>query len=349
MTASGALIDSDPAPARQQARALARSQAGQGTGVHADSVPDPLNPHQVLWNTAQFAGLRPGMAENRLVVDHRDHKNRLVGSLSGVVEEGVWTSGYSAPFGGIDLTRGSETADNVMALVARAVDVARREGINRIEVRCKPPHSTPSEPLVAFALFQAGFAVVESDLNFYIPLDGISELGEWEAGLRKQARRALREARALGLTTRQLDPEDESGWELAYEVLRDNRIEKGRPMRLPLEYIRGIRDCFGPLVRMLVTEGNRHTVAAALIYRVGRGRDVVQYWGDNAPHLAVSPMPVMVAAVVEHGLHTGASVLDIGISTDHGEPNLGLIQFKRAFGCSTELRTTMALDLREDR
>jgi hypothetical protein len=72
---------------------------------------------------------------------------------------------------------------------------------------------------------------------------------------------------------------------------------------------------------------------------------VVQYWGDACHDLPVTPMPIVVRASVADARASGATTLDIGISTDHGSPNLGLIQFKRAMGCRTEVRTVVALDL----
>ena len=317
--------------------------AATGTGglrLGAGSVPDRSASHLALWNTTAFVGLRPGGAERRVAVDHRTDDGRLVGTWAGVIEGGVWVSGWSAPFGGIDLCRDHETVGEVMALVDRGVDVARRFGCHRIEVRRKPPHWSSSEPYVEFALHQAGFYAVESDLNFVIDLER-----DWEPALRKQARRALAAAEALGLTVERLSADDENGWAEAYAVLRRNRVDKGRPMRLSLDYVRSMRDRFSPLVRMLVEREGDRVVAASLVYRVGRGRDVVQYWGDACHDLPVTPMPIVVRASVADARASGATTLDIGISTDHGSPNVGLIQFKRAMGCRTEVRTVVALDL----
>lgn len=314
--------------------------------LRAESVPDVHAPHLVLWNTEAFAALRPGLVESRLVVDHHDDASgRFVGSVVGIVDDGVWTSGASAPFGGIDLAREHEPVDGVMALLDRSIASAKDAGLRRIEIRTKPPHFSTSEPHVQFALFQAGFTVIASDLNFVLDLDGLESVDEWRASLRKETRRALRALGGDGLTVRELDRADELGWATAYEMLRNNRVDKGRPMHLDLDYVRAIRDAFAGLVRMIVVESDDSVVAAALVYRIARGRDLVQYWGDGGHELERSPMPALVEAVVDHSLRTGARSVDIGISTDHGEPNLGLIRFKRSVGCRAEVRLVLALDL----
>ena len=309
------------------------------------SAPDPDRPHEVMWNTAAFAALRPGVVDRRLVVDHRDESGRLVGSWIGVVDHGIWISGYSAPFGGLDLQRDHETVDDVAALVARGLDVAREAGCRRVEVRAKPPHFSGSEAHILFALLQAGFVVVESDLNYVIDLSEHRSIDDWRGALRRESRRALRQVSDVGLRVEQLERGDESAWTEAYEVLRRNRVDRGRPMRLELDYVRASRDRFEGLARMTVARLNDDVIAAALVYRVGRGRDLVQYWGDHGHTLTRSPMPLLVEAVVADAIRTGASMVDIGISTDHGEPNLGLMRFKRAMGCRVEPRLTLALDL----
>ena len=120
-----------------------------------------------------------------------------------------------------------------------------------------------------------------------------------------------------------------------YEVLRRNRVDRGRPMRLGLDYVRAC-DAFPGRVRLILVESAERTVAAALVYRVTAGHDLVQYWGDALHDLPVSPMNLLVAAVVEHALAGGASFVDIGISTEDGVPNHGLLQFKRSVGCILE-------------
>jgi hypothetical protein len=49
-------------------------------------------------------------------------------------------------------------------------------------------------------------------------------------------------------------------------------------------------------------------------------------------------MNLLVHAVVEHSIASGAATVDIGISSEDGVPNHGLIQFKRSVGCRIEPR-----------
>ncbi len=150
-------------------------------------------------------------------------------------------------------------------------------------------------------------------------------------------RRAIRHALDLGVTVGIVD--DSESWCAGYRVLEANRTAKGRPMRLNYDYVCRIRDEFPGAVRMVVARTSDGAIcAAALLYRITPGHDVVQYWGDAEHDLAHSPMALLARDVVGHAIDTGARFVDLGISTDHGVPNHGLIQFKRSIGARAETR-----------
>ena len=309
------------------------------TSLDATSVADPNEPHLVLWNTATFYDLRPGALAGRVRVDHHDDKGRLVGSFVGGRADGSTVSGFGAPFGGIDVAKAGDTVANVEHLVERALTEIGRGGA--VEVRAKPPHYGANEAVLEFALLNRGFEVVGCELNFYLDLTGLETVGDYVAGLKPAARKMLRRSEALRLDVNQVAECDEARWEEAYEVLRRNRVDRGRPMRLPLDYVRSIRDAFPGRVRLIAAASEGAVCAAALVYRVAPGRDLVQYWGDAGPALPVSPMNVLVRAVVEHALAAGAATIDIGISSEDGAANHGLVQFKRSVGCRLEPRLTL--------
>lgn len=309
------------------------------TVLDSASVADPSEAHLVLWNTARFYDLRPGALDTRVRVDHHDEQGRLVGSFVGGHDDDGVVSGYSAPFGGIDVVKPNETVANVERLVAHALDALPPD--RAVEVRAKPPHYGANEAVLEFALLNRGFAVTGCELNFHLDLASVDTVDGYVAGLKPAARKMLRRSEALGLDVHQVAQDDDPRWAEAYEVLRRNRVDRGRPMRLPLEYVRAIRDAFPGRVRLIVASSDGAVCAAALVYRIAPGRDLVQYWGDAGHALAVSPMNVLVRAVVEHALAAGAATIDIGISSEDGVPNHGLVQFKRSVGCRIEPRLTL--------
>lgn len=313
------------------------------TTLDASSVADPAEPHLVLWNTATFYGLRPELADQRLRIDHHDEQGRLVGSFVGGRSDAVVVSGYSAPFGGLDLAKADDTVGHVEGFVDVALTDLAQQGVTEVEVRAKPAHYGQNEALLQFALLNRGFTVAVCELNAYLDLGASGSVDDYVTGLKPAARKMLRRSEALGLDAFQVAPDDGERWAEAYEVLRRNRVDRGRPMRLSLDYVCAIRDAFPGRVRLLALALDGRLCAAALVYRVAAGRDVVQYWGDALHQLPTSPMNLLVKLVVEHALAGGAATIDIGISSEDGVANQGLVQFKRSVGCTLEPRLEYVL------
>ena len=312
------------------------------TTLVGESPAESAEAHLVLWNTATFFGLRPEQVAARRRIDHADPDGRLVGSLVvglDQTDDGLdAVSGMGAPFGGFDVARSGETVANVEALVDHAVQELASLDVAHLEVRAKPAHYGANEAALAFVLANRGFQPVACDLNAYLDLRSVGSVDEYVAQLKPAARKILRRSTAQGLVASQVAADDEETWAESYEVLRRNRVDRGRPMRLPLSYVLSIRDAFPGRVRLLVVEHDGVVVAAALIYRVAPRRDLVQYWGDAHHELPLSPMNRLVSTVVEHALAAGTETVDIGISSEDGVANHGLIQFKRSVGCAIEPR-----------
>ena len=309
---------------------------------------DPADPHLVLWNTAPFWALRPDQLSLRRRVDHHDAEGRLVGSAVVGVDpgdDGLAVSGAGAPFGGLDVVRQGETIANVEALVDATMAELAASGVTALEVRAKPAQYGANEAALAFVLANRRFLPIACDINAYLDLRATGSVEGYVADLKPAARKGLRRSLQQGIVASQVAPDDEATWADAYEVLRRNRVDRGRPMHLPLDYVRAIRDAFPGRVRLLAVDHEGTLVAAALVYRVLPGRDLVQYWGDAHHGLPLSPMNLLVRAVVEHALASGSETVDIGISSEHGVPNHGLIQFKRAVGCLIEPRYVLRAPL----
>jgi hypothetical protein len=303
----------------------------------ADSVITSDESHLALFLRETYHAIGP---QPSLRLARYDHvvAGRLIGTLSGIVEGDTFCSGFSAPFGGAEILRAGEPVEHVMEMVERAREQLVADGVRTIRIRCRPPFYT-GETSVQFALTTLGFSVATTDLNYHLDLAPLGSAECYVEALKSPARRALGHALGLGLEFD--EAADEGEWAAAYEVLRENRVSKGRPMRLSLEYVTTLRDLFPGRVRMYVLRSGGAVCAAALVYRILPGRDVVQYWGDAHHTLERSPMNVLVYRLVERALGEGVETIDLGISTDHGVPNQGLIQFKQSVLARPSLRPEM--------
>ena len=294
--------------------------------------------HLCVFSTPEFNALNiTGRARLRRIDHVAD--GRLVGSLVGVVEGDAFHSGYSAPFGGPDFVRDAETALNVREALAGAVARLEDEGVRTIRVKARPEFYSGAEANVQFALLNLGFAVERCELNLHIDLDGLTGADDYVARLRSPARRALKHA--LEEPYAFAPARTEGDWARAYGVLAENRRAKGRRLALSLDYVRRVRDALPGRVRAYTLSHGGWPCAAALLYTVAPGRELVVYWGDAGHRLPRSPMNLLALRLVEVALAGGARTLDLGISSVDGVPDQGLIQFKR----SVLARESLRLDL----
>ena len=112
--------------------------------------------------------------------------------------------------------------------------------------------------------------------------------------------------------------------------------------------------CARPLYRMgLLTIGDYYRarynraveLAAAICIGVSEKVMSVFYWGYIEGVQDYSPVVLLASAIYEHCQSGGITILDTGIATEAGEPNYGLIRFKRSLGFHESLKLILAKDL----
>jgi hypothetical protein len=297
------------------------------TGAPAD--------HLSFFNLPAFHELTLAAGQTRLQIDRYDD-DRLIGSLVGVVTGDEFACGFSAPFGGIDLVRDTESPPRILGLVEAACADLEGRGIKTIRVHARPPIYSQAEIGMQFALLSRGFRIESFEINQHLDLTGLASADEYAARLGTRGRRDLRYAAGLGLEFRE-DVEPGQRAE-AYEIIRANHEAKGRPLRLSLDYLEKMRAALPGRVRFFSLLAAGRTCASAVTYLIRPGRWLLVYWGDAAHSLAQSPMYLLAYKLVESALSEEIVLLDLGISSVYGELNAGLAQFKEKVGGQSTLR-----------
>ena len=77
-------------------------------------------------------------------------------------------------------------------------------------------------------------------------------------------------------------------------------------------------------------------LAGAICLRVTASYLYVFYWGERPEFRKESPVTLLADGLVAYAHSRGVSVLDIGVSTEHSAPNVGLIAFKESSGVPGE-------------
>src|SRR6266851_9646159 len=120
--------------------------------------------HILLFNDKRYQRCNLGVGQRLFRYDHLAG-DRLVGTLSGVVEDGVLDCGHSAPFGGIDWVRRREPVGSVVDLLRGAAAQARITGIRELRLRGRPAYFGANETASEFALLSLGAAVEACEIS----------------------------------------------------------------------------------------------------------------------------------------------------------------------------------------
>ncbi len=258
------------------------------------------------------------------------------GSLAGVRQGSVFTSGFSAPFGGFDVENSRATTAALQDLVDDLLEQVWASGVYALRIRLRPCFYSENEQTLLFFLLNRGFEVEHAELNQHVCLQNIPGPDVYLAGLRPPARRAVRHGLATSYAFVEAATNEE--WQAAYDLLAANRATKGRRLRFSFEYLRDMRDTFPRAIRMHVLSQHDRPVAAALVYRLLSCRDYVVAWGDALHDLKRSPMNLLAYHLIETALSQKILSLDLGISSLEGIPDTGLCRFKRSLGARSTVR-----------
>ena len=296
--------------------------------------------HILLFNDPRYqrCNLRAGDVLFRY--DHQD-RGRLVGTLSGVVSDGVLDCGHSAPFGGIDWVRRREPVGLVQNFVEAAIARTAEIGIRELRLRARPDYFGANEPAVELALQNCHATIERREMSLAIDTGRYRSPDGYCAALSSFARNRLQHGLGTGLVFSPAQTDAE--WDAAYRLLAETKRRRGTTMKVSLRYLMHLRQLFGPRIAMHRLLCGEELAAAALVYRVAPAWDCMVAWGDDLRRRGTNVMNVMAYHLVCEAIRSRIAILDLGISSVDGVADDGLIQFKRSIGGITGLRRDFRL------
>jgi len=264
---------------------------------------------------------------------HQRRPDRVAAAFVLYERDGAGVSPCRAPFGGIVLN--PTVPFEALSALLRAVEAfARERGLREIRVVSYPFCYAPEASALLTAAFTAGgYAVAVTDLNFHIPVTP----EPLEGRLHPSERRRLRKCGRAGLHFA-----EEAAPDLPhlYGFVADCRRRRGFPVTLDYAGFEALFYRHPDQYKVFtVRDGNR---LAALAVGIRVAPPILYYFfpADDAAYAAHSPTVPLLAGMYGYAQRHGYRQLDLGIATDGGRPNPGLIRFKRNMGAEPSLKLT---------
>ena len=180
------------------------------------------------------------------------------------------------------------------------------------------------------------FSIVSSDLNYSLRVDEEEFFNKISYGNQKKLKQCLRD----GFFVSKLDIDR---FKEAYKVIQSNRESKGYPMTMDqsdfLEMVEVFPDgihCFA-----VFNPNDLSMIASSICISINSDILYVFYWGDVPSSDSYSPITLLSSYIYDFAKENSYKIIDVGTSTINGEPNYGLINFKRNLGFKESIKLTL--------
>lgn len=215
-------------------------------------------------------------------------------------------------------------------------------GARELHVLLPPAsHDLPMFSISTNLFLRRGYTIERHELGYDLSIDERPLAARMESGNRKRFNKCVRE----GFLATQLAPVD---YRRAYDVIAGNRLRRGYPVTMTFEDVMRMAEVFPDRVTFFGVSRGEDLVAAAVCMAVSREVLYVFSWGDTDGMQDHSPVTLLASAIYDSGQAKGFKIVDAGISTVDGEPNQGLIRFKRGLGFGESLKLTFAKRIAAD-
>ncbi|QMS86683.1 hypothetical protein HUN01_03520 [Nostoc edaphicum CCNP1411] len=209
-------------------------------------------------------------------------------------------------------------------------------GARRIEVLMQPMCHNPSLFSVTYnIMIRLGYTVENHEINYNLVVDDICFPAKINHGNRKRLNKCLRE----GLIAKEIDY---SVYEQAYSVILENRRRRGFMFSMNYEQILQMVNIFPEQIKLFGVFNQETIVCSSICVVISPLILYVYAWGDIDNMQNHSPITLLANYIYEYAQKKAFQLLDLGTSTILGEPNIGLMQFKKNLGCQESLKLSFS-------
>lgn len=250
---------------------------------------------------------------------------------------------YSSPFSQINILQ-KLSYNDFNNLINGMKKICKENDIKEINVSLPPLIYNREIETQFLVMINNGFKIDYINVNHYFDLMDFENQESFVSKLphaqRKNYKRVIKEDLKFYKV-------ENNKFEDAFEVIEINRQEKGYPLRMSREQVRDILQFNSSAnIEFFVIENREgNKIASAMVYKVNDNVCQVIYWGHIDKYSSQRPMSLLSVKLCEYYKNKGMRYLDIGPSSENGNWNINLAQFKVDMGCMDTSKFTLKLKL----
>jgi len=292
-----------------------------------------------IFLSVPFNELNKNKCERLVYLLFHDGRVKL-GTIAGI-KDGTFQSPFSAPYGGFSTYNNKiklEYLNDALMALDKYLELNKIKQVKLI----LPPYFYNESFLakVFYMLIQNEYEINYIDMNYHMNTD---DFKNYQSGLvDKRTIEKLKKAFRVGLKFTTVH--DENDKRIAYNIVKQNRELKGRPIYLTFEDL--INTCKIVNADFFLVYQEDVPIASAVVYRVADKIVQAIFWADKPEYSLSRPMNFLVYKLFEFYANQDIRMIDLGISTENGFPNFGLCDFKENTGSLASLKYTLIKNIR---
>lgn len=287
----------------------------------------PVSPNPFI--SEPFIELNSGKTDKivRLV---EDVEEPVIGLTAGIKNE-ILRSPFSAPFGGFHFRKENIYISEIDRFTDSLQSYLVSAKLKGMELTLPPDiYHLSFNAKIINSLIRNGFRFLVPEITNWVDLQKFNESFS-QKNSREYYRQAVRNNLVFNVTS------DDDDKKEIYDLICQNRAKFGRPIFMTLEDILSTGNLW-PVDFFKVNSSDHSIVASAIFYRSFQGICYAVFWGDNDAGRPLRAMDYLIFNLYSYYKNLGFKYLDLGISTESGSPNEGLLRFKESHEAISSLR-----------
>ncbi len=218
-------------------------------------------------------------------------------------------------------------------LVEKMEQFLKEQGVTSFHIRSYPVAYAPEmAQLTTHVLLQAGYQLKTSELNYHIPV-GEQDFAE---KIHLSEQRRLKKSQKAGFSFEEIS---NPAILKVYQFIEASRHRKDFPMTLDFVSFEKLMQRFSTEFKVFqVLSAQKEIAALGVVISINPRILYHFYPADAEAYLPYSPTVLLNAGLYQYAQAQGYQILDLGIATQKGAPNSGLIRFKQNLGAETSLK-----------
>lgn len=288
------------------------------------------DPHPFI--SQKFTDINKNKVERilRLV---EDNPSPSLGLTLGL-KDGYLLSPFSAPFGGFHFNHELIYINVIQEYINNLKSYIKTNELKGIQITLPPNiyNQTFNSKLINCLLI-SDFNIKNLDITSCVDLQTFANKFN-----ERSSRHHLNQAIKFGLKFRKVEKKSEK--HEVYELIRKNRALLGRPIFMTFNDIEEVNKIWD-IDFFAVIDENNELLASSINYRSHQTIVYGVFWGDNMEGRPKRAMDFCIYNLLNYYKQSGYKYMDIGISTEEGIPNEGLLRFKETHEAMSSLRYTL--------